>query len=54
MDLALPKGTNKVGVSLFSTEDGKLSSFRNVLKYLEYLAINKIQKPSDSEHILPL
>jgi hypothetical protein len=46
------KRTNRVCVSLSSTEDGRRSKFRNVVfsSLLEFRTTYKVQKPSDSEH----
>jgi hypothetical protein len=40
---SVSKGPNKVGVSLPSPEDGKISNFRNFVfsSYLEYLKMDK-------------
>jgi hypothetical protein len=48
--LALPKGPNRVGVTLPSPEDGNMSSYRNVAvsSYLEFRTMDKVQNPSDS------
>jgi hypothetical protein len=49
--LGLSNGLNRVGVSLPSPEDGKKSIFQNVVfsSCLEFLAMDKIYKPIDSE-----
>jgi hypothetical protein len=49
--LAISKEPNKVGVSLPLSEDGNRSCFRKVVSYtyLEFLAMDKVQRPSDSE-----
>jgi hypothetical protein len=49
--LTLSKVPNNVGVFLLSPENGNRSSFRNVMfsSYLEFRALDKVQKPSDSE-----
>jgi hypothetical protein len=49
MVLALSKGPNRVSVSLASLEDGKRSSFRNVVfsTYLEFRTMDKVHKLSD-------
>jgi hypothetical protein len=50
--LAISEEPNRVGVSLFSPEDGNESSFRNAMfsDYLEFWTIDKAQEPTDSEH----
>jgi hypothetical protein len=50
--LALPKGPNRIGVSLSLRLKMETSNFRNVVfsSYLEFLTIYKVHKPSDSEH----
>jgi hypothetical protein len=42
-------GPRRLSVSLTSPEDGNRSSFRNVVfySYLEFFAMDKVQKPSD-------
>jgi hypothetical protein len=49
--LALSSGPTCVGVFPPTPEDGKKSSFRNVvfLEFLEYRMTEKVQKPSNSE-----
>jgi hypothetical protein len=45
------KGTNRVGISLTSPEDGDKSSLRNVVfsSYLEYRKTDRVQKLTHSE-----
>jgi hypothetical protein len=54
--LACSQGTNRVGVSLPSPEDGSRSSFRKVVlpSYIEFWTMDKVQKPSDPECYVPL
>jgi hypothetical protein len=49
--LALSKGPNRAGASLPSPADGNRPIFRNVVfsSYLEFLAMDKVHKPSNSE-----
>jgi hypothetical protein len=49
--LALSKGPNRLGDSFPSHVGGNWSSFRNVAfsTYLEFRAVDKVHKPSDSE-----
>jgi hypothetical protein len=53
--LAFSKGPNRVGVSHPLPEDGKRSSFQNVVfsSYLEFWEMDKVLKPSDSECYTP-
>jgi hypothetical protein len=52
--LALSKRHDRVGFSLFSPEDGHISSFRHLVlsSYLEYRMMDKVQKPSDSVKVM--
>jgi hypothetical protein len=53
--LALSKGQNRVGVSLFSPEDGNISSFRNIFGYyLEFQMMDTVQDPSNFECYISL
>jgi hypothetical protein len=47
------QGLNRVGVSLSSPKDGNRSSFCKVVlySYLEFLTMDAIHKPSDSESV---
>jgi hypothetical protein len=47
--LALSKASNRVGISLPTHEDGKTSSFRNVVfsSYLDLRMMDKVHKPTD-------
>jgi hypothetical protein len=53
MRSALSKGPNRVGIYLPSPEDGKRSSFPEVVfsTYLEFWTMDKVHKPGDSESI---
>jgi hypothetical protein len=49
--LALSKGLNRVGLFLSSPKDGNRSNFSKAVfsSYLEFWAMDKVHKPSDSE-----
>jgi hypothetical protein len=50
----LSEKPNRVGVSPPTPEDGNRSSFRNAVFYFfEYLTVNKVRKPSNSECYTP-
>jgi hypothetical protein len=50
--LAVPKGPNRVGDSLFSPEDGNRSSLQNdaFSSYLEFRTMNRVQERSEYEN----
>jgi hypothetical protein len=49
--IAIFKGSNIVGVSLYSPEDGNSSSFRNsvISSYLEFRTMDTVPRSHDSE-----
>jgi hypothetical protein len=53
LNTVISKGPNTTGVSFLSPEDGNTPSCRNVLfsSYLEFRAMDKVHKSSDSEII---
>jgi hypothetical protein len=52
MRLALSKSPNRVGVSFSSPKGGNKYIFRNssCSNYIEFLSMDKVQEPSDSEY----
>jgi hypothetical protein len=49
-EVSFCKGTNRIGVSLFSSEDGNRSSFPHIMfsRYLELWTMDKVHKLTDS------